>query len=190
MRAFTKLFALLAIATLSTGCFGFDWDSLFEDSYEYDDGDYAGNLQTQRASLSGAIADVSVSHAATSVDSWGDEYGSDVTVTVDTGAGAAMTVVEIDGDPHLPEVRPGDRVTVYDSRGGIGAAHDVDVRVLGCSGPEVGYWDYDGYADHVVVHVERYYDNPRIIRYDYTATFSDYGETSRIDGSFEVVTPR
>ncbi len=174
--------ALLAlVSTFTTGCFGLD---LGLDEWFDDESEASGNLTVRSASLTGAIADVEVRGNATQIEAWGDSGRTEVTTTVESGNGAAMTIVEVSGS--VPEVRAGEVVTVYDSR--TGAVGRVDVNVLGCSGPEPGYWHYDGYADHNTVLVERRHENPRVLRYSYISEFSDYdGSVTVMRGSFDLV---
>jgi hypothetical protein len=185
-RARRALLPLFALATLSTaGCFGMDLglDELFGDT---SDPEMTGNLAVRSASLEGEIDEVGVRGPATAVEAWGDTDRIEVSTTVDGIDGAAMTVVEVSSG--LPELRPGEQVTLYDSRSGYGG--DVYVSVLGCSGPDPGYWQYDSYADATAVLVERRRENPRVYRYTYFAEFSDYtGGVTIMNGAFEIDAP-
>jgi len=193
-RVLSLFFATLLFGGL-TACFDMNFDSWDWGGYndEYEPESTSGNLQVQQAGLSGDLGPTTnLNHSATEVDAWSYSDSSQVSTTVDTGNSAAMTVVEIDGPLDHPDVRVGERVTIYDSRTSY-ARNGVGIDVLGCAGSEVGYWEYDTYADNVVVWVERRYENPRVLRYTYRADYDylpDYASSTSsittVEGSFDV----
>lgn len=195
-RALIYAFATAALSIGLSGCL-MDFDELFDGfGEEWDEPASSGNLNVRQGELRGAIGPVTgLNHSATELDAW--SYGStshEVTVTVDTGHSAAMTRVEIDGPIDYESLPIGQEVLLYDSRHAYRS--DVDVRVLGCSGPSVGAWDYDTYSDNTVVWVERRYENPRVVEYHYIADYPTvagttpsgvYADGTSVEGRFEVV---
>ena len=148
-----------------------------------------GSLQTRGAALVGSIGPVSgLNHSATGVSAWSSGYWSSIEVVVDKGNEAAMALLDITGD--LRELADG-QTHVY--RGGVWG-EGQHISVLGCSGPEVGYWDYDEPASEVEVSVVVADHNPNVYTIHFTASFGALAEDlavgapgSQVTGSVAVV---
>ncbi|MCA9299311.1 MAG: hypothetical protein KDA28_09605, partial [Phycisphaerales bacterium] len=136
----------------------------------WDDAPINGNTPIARARLEGDMGPVSgLNDDAFEAYAWSENGWSSVTVTVDSTHGAAMAIVDFYGDATA---LVGRGVQVYD--GSSWGAEDVSVSVIGCSGNEVGYWDFDTSAQEVEVEVTEVPADPTVLSVRFEATFPDY----------------
>ncbi len=102
-----------------------------------------------------------------------DGYTS-LRLTSEPGSDAAMMIVNFNEGIYALQEGTSERFGDWESGG---------VTVVGCSGPDVGTWDYDKPAEEVVVTVEADPENPDLLMYAVSAVFP--GETGFWDGGLE-----
>lgn len=129
-----------------------------------------GDVAVRNATLIGNMGNVEgLRHYATAVDSYSDGRWASIHVTVDTGAGAGMTIIDVWDLSQLDLAE-------------AGASTSPGISIIGCAGDEPGMWDFDQSAEEVEVDVIENPANPDEITLDYTATFRDYSSAYYPDG--------
>ena len=202
LRVTIIAFALAALAPACVEEFEFEWDEFdglsaypgegfstnpWRDDYAYQD------LQLLQGTLQGTIGPVvNLDHTATALNGWDDGYFTTVEVTVHNDHNAAMAIVDIVGG--LQNLEPG--MVVHGSLDERGSSDGIQVYLTGCSGPQVGVWDYDEPAQEVVMSVAQGSNDPDTLTLSFTATLSNVydvagnSDTSVVSGSVSVVVPR
>ena len=169
----------LALALLgASGCV-FDWS--YDDDGWGDDG-YSSStryVNAEQASLTADLGEVSVEGDARIHDAYDYGYGASIEIRNQGRDGVGMNRLDLDG-MSLEDVEPG----YYVSEAYEYESDQPNFSVLGCSGPEDDYWEYDQTADLVEVQVTDLGGGQR--RLDWTATFDDFGEISTSRGSIVV----
>ncbi len=182
--------ALLLVASLAGGCAEIDDgdgfpSSRIEQAFEGYQGDFAatnvtGAVPVLKAVMSGNMADVNgIHHVASTVDSYGTEQSVSLYVTVDTPGGAAMIILSVNNgiETGLDDGDAVPGVTAVDRTG--------DTYIIGCAGPEPGYWDYDNSADEHDVVIERHPDDPHLVAIHFDATLFEYSYSYDYYGEYE-----
>lgn len=182
----------LAVTTLGGCYFNLDTESsrggggaFSTDVDEWDrsaeTGSTAETLSVAEAEMSGDLGEV----RDFSGELWlteaygGDDYLSVELQAEDRGRWAAMNRIEIVGT--FDELEEGQVYELDDHHAGA----NLQVDVLGCSGTERHFWDYDTYADRVELVVEPGQQEGSK-RVSYTAHFDHRGATQQVAGQFEV----
>lgn len=163
---------LLVPAVLATGCLGLgggEW-GWGEPTDGTSTGTSAAGLEILSSVLRGDVFDVvGIDEAALVEEMHYDGYSS-INSTVENLTGAAMTILEIQGGLNHPDLVPGAHF-VFDNDTWATSADDLNISVIGCSGPEPGYWQHDQPADEVEVDVEEDPQDPRALALTYRAVF-------------------
>ncbi len=161
---------LLAMVGCAEDTEGIDlWSLGGESSPEYwaEGGEFwsANDLDVRQGALVGSIGHIEgIDDNASILSGWSDGYWTYMEVTVTTSEGAAMAVLQTPGD--LTSLRAGQTYT-----GSAGDWEGTSVSLLGCAGPEPGYWTYDEPAQEVEVHVMR--SDGGVVALEFEATFID-----------------
>ena len=131
---------------------------------------YDGQLPVAAASLIGDIGPVyGLNGTANEIYGYGDADWTSVSMTVVGDSGAGMAMVDIYGDlSALAGIGPVE-FNGYEYYEG-----DISVSIVGCSGPENGWWDFDQSAEDVVITVEEHPENPDVMVVAFTASFIEY----------------
>ena len=169
-------FMLFWIAVSAVGCLYADGDTGATGSGEdrligrFAGASVSGNIAVREASLVGAIGEVDqLHHHATRVTADGDDSWITFTVTVDTGEGAAMTILDLWRHSPLDAFDRG----LYEPSSQGGALDAFELSVIGCSGPEEGEWSLDTPADDVDWSVSENPANPDELTLRFTAQIAD-----------------
>lgn len=155
---------------LATGCLGLGGDWGFGEPTDGSMGSSAAGLEVLSSELAGDVFDiVDIASAALIEESHWDGYSS-ISSTVETAAGAAMTILEVQGGLNHPDLVPGAHFR-FDRDSWTTDTNGLDISVIGCAGPEPGYWQHDAPADEVEVDVDEDPQDPRALALTYRATF-------------------
>ncbi|MEM6957406.1 MAG: hypothetical protein AAF411_20815 [Myxococcota bacterium] len=179
--------ALLPILLLSlfSGCY-FELPGSGADGDDAPISGYAGyeraiELDVSNASLSGSLGDVRGTSEFARIDSpWNTDREIYVDLRADVPDGVIMNGLTIEGGLDL--LQPGVSFTssyddYYSDTNGLYAS------VIGCSGPEDNWWQYDRMAERVTVEVEPG-PTPDSVEVNYEAEFPD---GSSVLGSLTIV---
>ena len=202
MRTRLVMGMVAGTAALSMGGCYFDFDSF--DGYDEPpppsaragfDG-YGGveqALEVRNGAIAGSMGDVEgFSGGVFLEEGWGYEGYSSVQLQAQDRSAGWATMAQLEVDGGLSGLEEGrvyqfEGYANYDESGIIGGAR-AHVRVLGCSGPAAGTWEFDTYADDVQVRLTPG-SEAGFQRVDYRAHFSGSSSgatTQEVWGSFEV----